>query len=275
MDRSALVDRISTASTSLPPLLSNISAENINEGSDLTSESKTFSSLVSSVFFPAETSDPASNLEIAADAGLLHRKIAWASTESTHTGALFPEAGVAEIPRHSQASDDTSRSALKDVTFGSVELLSPWFPKIIENEDVAVTFRTRRKRRIVVLWACFALTFGICITNFTLTVIAWSALPISPDGVITIYKGDCYSTTRFDTGLHVLINLLSTLLLSASNLALQLVVSPTRHDVDSAHAKGIWLDIGVPSFRNLLHISCSSVIIWGVLVLSSLPIHFM
>lgn len=69
------------------------------------------------------------------------------------------------------------------------------------------------------------------------------------------------------------INILSSLLLGASNNCAQLLSSPTRHDIDKAHAKGKWLDIGVPSVRNLGHISGWRVLLWALLFLSSIPLH--
>jgi hypothetical protein len=160
---------------------------------------------------------------------------------------------------------DNQNQSLSDVTFGSVQLLSPWFPRIVENDKVAMTWRTRLKRRKIVLWSCFTLGSVICITNLVLTLVAWIHIGVTSDQVSMMFQGDCKTAARLDTGLHVLINVLSTLLLSASNLALQLVVSPTRKDVDSAHKKGVWLDIGVPSFRNLWHISRSSVIVVSIM----------
>lgn len=56
---------------------------------------------------------------------------------------------------------------------------------------------------------------------------------------------------------------------------MQLLVSPTRREVNKAHNKGRWLDIGVPSIRNLRSISPIRVVIWVVLGLSSLPLHFL
>jgi hypothetical protein len=184
---------------------------------------------------------------------------------------VFPENKTAKGSK-AHSAKEKSKSSLSDVTFGSVQLLSPWFPQIVENEEVAITWRTRLKRRRVVLWSCFTLGSMICITNLVLTLVSWIHVGVSNDQISTIFEGDCRTATRLDTGLHVLINILGTLLLSASNLALQLVVSPTRHDVDVAHKKGVWLDIGVPSFRNLWHISGSSVIVVRIIrSLSSLP----
>lgn len=58
----------------------------------------------------------------------------------------------------------------------------------------------------------------------------------------TLYVGDCEKTQQINTGLHVLINLLSTTLLSASNYCMQCLSAPTRDDIDVAHARGKWLD---------------------------------
>lgn len=159
--------------------------------------------------------------------------------------------------------------------FGTVELLAPWFPKVIEDDTRSITFRTKRKRRKVVLWTCFTLAVTVFTTNVVLTILAWTRLGTTTSGVATIVHADCTLVARYDTALHVLINVLSTLLLGASNLSLQLAVAPTREEVDTAHAKGIWLDIGVPSFRNLRHISRKNLFVWFCLVLSSVPIHFL
>lgn len=47
-----------------------------------------------------------------------------------------------------------------------------------------------------------------------------------------------------------MINVLSNIRLEASNLALQLVVALIRKEVDLAHSKRKWLDIGVKSYGN-------------------------
>jgi hypothetical protein len=77
------------------------------------------------------------------------------------------------------------------------------------------------------------------------------------------------------TGFHVGINILSTLLLGASNLCMQLLVAPTRQEIDDAHRKKIWFDIGIPSWRNLKSIEPSRMYLFYVLMASSLPLHFM
>ncbi|KAK5070204.1 hypothetical protein LTR51_007901 [Lithohypha guttulata] len=74
---------------------------------------------------------------------------------------------------------------------------------------------------------------------------------------------------------HIGINAISTLLLSASNYAMQCFAAPTRADIDRAHQVGKWLDIGVPSLRNLRHIPRRKTLLWWMLALSSLPIYLL
>lgn len=54
---------------------------------------------------------------------------------------------------------------------------------------------------------------------------------------------------------------------------MQCLSAPTRKEIDRAHARGVWLDIGIPSVRNLRYISKRRVLIWALLGLSSLPLH--
>jgi hypothetical protein len=59
-----------------------------------------------------------------------------------------------------------------------------------------------------------------------------------------IYFGDCDQVKRKSLWLHLAINALSSLILGASNFAMQVAVSPTREEIDRAHARNEWLDIG-------------------------------
>lgn len=86
---------------------------------------------------------------------------------------------------------------------------------------------------------------------------------------------DCSLMKKMSMWLHLAINVLSTVLLSASNYCMQCLSSRTREEVDRAHANGMWLDIGVPSVRNLQHISWRRAITWWLLGLSSVPLHLL
>ncbi|KAF1972724.1 hypothetical protein BU23DRAFT_534554 [Bimuria novae-zelandiae CBS 107.79] len=111
----------------------------------------------------------------------------------------------------------------------------------------------------------------VFLINFIITIV-FSA---RQNGVL--FDGDCDYASKLNTGLHLIINLLSTVLLSSSNYCMQCLSAPTRKEVDEAHAKGKWLDIGVQSLHNLWnshgpeHIRRS--VVWLLLGLSSLPLH--
>ncbi|PLB52255.1 hypothetical protein P170DRAFT_350349 [Aspergillus steynii IBT 23096] len=90
-----------------------------------------------------------------------------------------------------------------------------------------------------------------------------------------LYTGSCQTVRRLSIALHLLINILSTSLLCASNYGMQCLSAPTRKDIDRAHRRGKWLDIGVPSMRNLGRIPRRNALLWMLLALSSLPLHLL
>lgn len=119
-----------------------------------------------------------------------------------------------------------------------------------------------------------AVIIAILVSNFALTVFAVRQYD-SDRGVGLIYEGDCTTVAKLNLWLHLLINLLSTGMLSASNYCMQLQAAPTRKNIDAAHRADKWLDIGVSSLRNLKHINGWRKLSWFLLAFSSIPIHLM
>ena len=120
---------------------------------------------------------------------------------------------------------------------------------------------------------CCAWTSAVVLViNLTATIWAVKKFGIL-DGLGTLQVGDCNSTSRLGFWLHLIINGLSTLLLGASNYSMQCLSSPTRSEIDRAHRKCIWLDIGIPSVKNLRRISWSRIVLWWALAISSIPLH--
>ncbi|MCJ1281575.1 hypothetical protein MMC26_000895 [Xylographa opegraphella] len=95
------------------------------------------------------------------------------------------------------------------------------------------------------------------------------------DGIGILYEGICSNSSQINTGLHLAINILSTLLLGAGNYTMQCLSAPTRAEVDHAHRQGLWLDIGVSSVRNIFRIGRGRAVLWVLLGLSSLPLHLL
>lgn len=114
----------------------------------------------------------------------------------------------------------------------------------------------------------------VLLTNVLLVIGAASASKLN-GGLGTLYVGSCDTVNKWNLALHVLINALSSVLLSASNYAMQVLSSPTRAECDKAHTRRDWLDIGVNGVRNLTRISWQRRILWTLLGISSIPIHLL
>lgn len=109
-----------------------------------------------------------------------------------------------------------------------------------------------------------------------LAVLSWTKNHYTlEDGIATVFTGSCETSSRVILLSHLGINILSTMLLAAGNNCMQVLVAPTRAEVDRAHAAGKWLDIGPHSLRNLGSISFFRSFIWVVLILSSAPLHLL
>ena len=94
-------------------------------------------------------------------------------------------------------------------------------------------------------------------------------------GIGTLYWGSCEKSKTIGLWLHLGINALSTLLLSASNYTQQCLVAPTRSEIDAAHAREKWMNIGVPSVRNLFRIKPERTLLWIFIGLTSVPLHLL
>ena len=118
------------------------------------------------------------------------------------------------------------------------------------------------------------MTAAVFLVNLFLTIWASISFDIT-NGIGDAYSGDCGVVNMWNTGLHILINGLSSAMFSASNYTMQCITAPTRQECDLAHARGDWFDIGVPSMRNLVRIRWPRRAAWALLCLSSIPIHFL
>lgn len=123
-------------------------------------------------------------------------------------------------------------------------------------------------------------SWSVLVFVINLTIFVWAEARndfpgFSSDGRHPIYEGDCEVTRKLNIAVHLLINALSTILLSASNYCMQCMSAPTRKEVDKAHRKGEWLDIGIQSVRNIFSISKKRAGLYFLLGLSSLPLHLL
>lgn len=94
-------------------------------------------------------------------------------------------------------------------------------------------------------------------------------------GESTLFSGSCSIAYNIDVGLHALINVLSIVILVGGNYVFQVLSSPTRAELNVAHEKKSWLDIGIPSIRNLSHISGFRSALAVVVILTTVAIQVM
>jgi hypothetical protein len=151
------------------------------------------------------------------------------------------------------------------------------FQAPLRNSSVQQLFRSKKRKlrgwRFGLAMSASSAIF-VLLTNVLLMIGAVSAS--KPDRDIgTLYIGSCGIVNKWNLALHLLINILSSILLSASNYAMQILSSPTRSECDKAHARRDWLDIGVNGLRNLTRISWQRRILWTLLGISSIPIHLL
>lgn len=124
------------------------------------------------------------------------------------------------------------------------------------------------------------ISIGLAIASvvfvINLTVLIW-ALTRSKTiyGSSKFYSGDCATSRHISFAISLLINLLSTLLLAASNSAGQYISSPTRAEIDRAHDSGQWLYVGSFSFRNLRYIGWKRSLLWLGFMCTSFPLHLL
>ena len=133
--------------------------------------------------------------------------------------------------------------------------------------------KTLAKRHVALRIQIF-LTF--CVFAINLGVSCWLT---SRNGTIngsgTIFTGNCDKAAALSIWLHLVINICSTILLGCSNYCMQLLSSPTREEVDTAHEKHTCMDIGAPSVRNLLRLQRKYGVVWLALCLSSSVLHLL
>ncbi|KAK4561390.1 hypothetical protein LTR86_004707 [Recurvomyces mirabilis] len=153
-------------------------------------------------------------------------------------------------------------------------------PAAAKRTGAVARVRNKAKRKLqgwrVGVLCSAVLAFAVMLINigFTAYLIAHDRASVG-DGIGTVLTGSCKEVGRWSTGLHVIINILSSIMLSTSNYTMQCLCAPTREEINQVHARGTYLDIGLASLRNLSSIRWHRVLLWCVLALSSLPIHFL
>jgi hypothetical protein len=110
----------------------------------------------------------------------------------------------------------------------------------------------------------------------SVTCIALAATSDRLQGHDTIIStGSCDSISATDQALQAVGNILGVFFIAGASYVSQVLVSPTREEVAAAHAKSRWVDIGVPSLRNMAAISIGRAILSAVTVFTAVASQLM
>ena len=148
------------------------------------------------------------------------------------------------------------------------------------EEIIAFNPTPAKYRRYFTGWrfgviSCLTSVAVVFIINVVIAMVIALRTGFGNFGLGVLYEGSCSQAQKMDLVSHILINALSTILLSSSNYCMQCLSAPTRKEIDTAHARGEWLEIGVPSLKNLRRIDRKRAFLWLLIGLSSIPLHLL
>ncbi|KAF4428369.1 Acyl- sterol acyltransferase [Fusarium acutatum] len=167
----------------------------------------------------------------------------------------------------------SSRMGISASRFANALEFSKFIPELNPDNERAQTFRTRTAKRgtMLKLQMSAALLVDVIMSAFLL----WSILSYPPNenGVGTFIFDSCDTIRDINAAAHVLINIISSLFLGAGNYCMQILIAPSREEINAAQAKGRALDIGVPSIKNILSIERKRVTLWLFIGIISTTLH--
>ena len=174
----------------------------------------------------------------------------WIPMQSKSESSTGPAATYTEVPTNDTgypATHPGNQQVWRQKWFGGIKLTLRWFTfvaVIVLVTNVAWLFDARSR-------------YGI------------------KNGFGTIKSGPCTSIKNLNTWLHLMINVLSTLLLTGSNAFMAVFSCPSRKEVDKAHRRGKFLRVGSISLGNLKAIAKRKGLVVLVLAMSSVPFHLL
>lgn len=114
--------------------------------------------------------------------------------------------------------------------------LVPYLPR-----RLATRVKQQQQEWIAGVLICGVGATIVLLLNKILTVVAVSIAYSKTENLnlnsTLLYRDKCSTSKNWRRGLHAVINVLSTIVLAASNYCMQCLCSPSRENVDNAHAR--------------------------------------
>ncbi|UKZ78442.1 hypothetical protein TrVFT333_006182 [Trichoderma virens FT-333] len=150
--------------------------------------------------------------------------------------------------------------------YAKVEILKNYIPELDPKPE-------RSAKRSTMLTIHMMVALLVVLVNCTILFVVLKFYPPNTRFVGTFMFDNCKLISAINSALHMGLNMISTFFLGAGNFCMQILVAPSRKEIDKAHSKGISLEIGVPSIKNLPHIRRRRRVLWGLLGLMSSLLH--
>lgn len=179
---------------------------------------------------------------------------------------------VGEYPKADKNFDNADQICL---TYASKKILGQYIPEINEEHVRSKTRKNTASKRSKMLRNQFITATVICVVNIVILVCVWVYFPPDSRGIGTLRMSDCSEISSINSGIHVILNVLSSLFLGAGSYCIQILVAPSRREMDGAHARGVLLDIGIQSLRNLRWIKRRRIFHWLGLGILSICLHLL
>ena len=181
--------------------------------------------------------------------------------------------GVHESTADGSPSPRPSSSIPEYSPYATKAMLGQYFPEADPNHPRAITLLRKLSKRGTMLRIQLVLAISIAVFNTMFWIWAGVTHDVDHRGVGTLFTGECSSTKSINSVSHLLLNGLSTLFLGAGNYCMQLLAAPSRPELESAHAVGDLLEIGVLSIPNLLKLPSQRLVLWAALGAISTALH--
>jgi hypothetical protein len=146
--------------------------------------------------------------------------------------------------------------------------------KKAKNIQQQVFASVKIARRRTMLWLQSGLASVLAVASLALmSGITKVFAPV--DNVGTFMIGKCSTVDDWNALGHFLLNTTGTLFLGAGNYCMQVLVAPSRAEVDRAHKQSCSLDVGIHSFGTVWKISPKREVIWFFLGAFSTLMHLL
>ncbi|KGO40706.1 hypothetical protein PEX1_032010 [Penicillium expansum] len=152
--------------------------------------------------------------------------------------------------------------------YANKKVLGQYIPEIDENYVRSKLRKTAASKRSKMLRNQFITATIIGLANIATLVCVWVYFPPDSRGIGTLRMGDCSEVTTIDSAIHMVLNVVSSLFLGAGSYCMQILVAPSRREMDDAHSRGISLDIGEYDSDICYALSPS----WNSLTFTSTPV---